>query len=625
MFTDIVGYTALMGNDEQKAFELLKKNREIQKPIIEEFNGRWIKELGDGVMASFNTVSDAVHAAIKIQEKCTNENLFHLRIGIHLGEVVFENDDVFGDGVNIASRIQAIAKPGAIYMSESVHLNVSNKQEINTRFVRLETLKNVSEPVKIYEVISEKKNSFPEPSQGKSIAVLPFVNMSNDPEQEYFGDGMAEEIINSLIHLKDLKVAGRTSSFQFKGKNLDLRELGQKLGVNTILEGSVRKQDNRLRITVQLINVSDGFHLWSEKYDREMVDVFAIQDEISLAITEKLKITLLEKDRELLTKTFTHNPEAYELYLKGRFQLNRRGSFILSAIEYFKQAIAIDPDYALAHVGYADAYGVAAGYGFYSGKAVMEKIKRGIDAAISLDPTIGEAYCSLASYYNLNRNWEESRKNFIKSIELKPKYSQAYAWYGMIYLGFVRGNFQEALKYGEIAIKLEPLSSICHADLAWTLHTAGRFEEAVTVSQTAIELDPNSFLSHYVAGISYLGLKEYEKAIRVYKSLSETSGNHQQAVNALIWCYCSKGNKIEAELLMNNLKKRSATEYIAGTYFGLSAAYLGDLDTAFASFERAFEEYDIQLFVLKHDPIVPASIRNDERYRILLGKMKFPE
>jgi len=231
LFTDIVGYTALMGKDEQKAFELLNKNRHIQKPIISQFNGRWIKELGDGVMASFNTVSDAVNAAIKIQESCTVAKEYQLRIGIHQGEVVLEDDDIFGDAVNIASRIQGIATPGGIYISESVHHNVANKKEIISRFVKEEILKNVKEPLKIYEVITVSTilsadlmvNEQSKKPQEKSIAVLSFVNMSNDPEQEYFSDGMAEEIINSLARIKDLKVAGRTSSFYFKRKNEDLQ------------------------------------------------------------------------------------------------------------------------------------------------------------------------------------------------------------------------------------------------------------------------------------------------------------------------------------------------------------------------------------------------------------------
>lgn len=278
MFTDIVGYTALMGNDEKKAFDILKKSREIQKPIIEQFNGHWIKELGDGVMATFNIVTDATNASIKIQESCNVAKDFQLRIGIHMGEVVFENDDVFGDGVNIASRIQSIANPGSIYISESVHNNVSNKQGIETRFVKEEMLKNVKEPVRIYEVLLSTtskssglstKEQFKKPTE-KSIAVLPFVNMSNDPDQDYFCDGLSEELLNVLSQVDSLRVAARTSSFSFKGKNLDILEIGRKLNVHSALEGSVRKSGNKLRITAQLINIEDGFRLWSERYDREL-------------------------------------------------------------------------------------------------------------------------------------------------------------------------------------------------------------------------------------------------------------------------------------------------------------------------------------------------------------------
>ena len=273
MFTDIVGYTALMGNDEQKAFTILSKNRALQKPIIEQFNGKWIKELGDGVMASFTTVSDAVNAAIKIQEDCNAAKDFQLRIGIHQGEVVFEANDIFGDAVNIASRIQSAAKPGCIYVSESVHNNISNKKDITTKFIKEETLRNVKEAVRIYEVMIANNPNPPLENKMKnisqnSIAVLPFTNMSSDPEQEFFSDGISEEIINMLAQVPGLKVSGRTSSFSFKGKNLDLRSIGEHLKVSHILEGSVRKSGNKLRITAQLIKVDDDFHLWSAAYYR---------------------------------------------------------------------------------------------------------------------------------------------------------------------------------------------------------------------------------------------------------------------------------------------------------------------------------------------------------------------
>jgi len=281
MFTDIVGYTTLMGSDEQKAIAILDKNRTLQKPIIEEFNGRWIKELGDGVMASFNTVADAVNAAVKIQEACNAAKNFQLRIGIHQGDVIFETDDIFGDAVNIASRIQSTAKPGCIYISESVHNNVSNKKDIHSKFVKEETLKNVKEAVRIYEVTMVNNSALTTENKAvtipvNSIAVLPFANMSSDPEQEYFSDGISEEIINMLAQVPGLKVVGRTSSFSFKGKNQDLRLIGEQLSVKHILKGSVRKAGNKLRVTAQLINVADGYHLYSENFDRGIDDIFEI-------------------------------------------------------------------------------------------------------------------------------------------------------------------------------------------------------------------------------------------------------------------------------------------------------------------------------------------------------------
>ena len=634
MFTDIVGYTALMGDDEQKAFELLKKNRQLQKPLIEQYNGKWIKELGDGVLASFSAATDAVQCAIAIQQSCNNISDLKLRIGIHLGDVVFEDNDVFGDGVNIASRIQALAPIGGIWISEPVYNNIANKKDIKTNFIRAEILKHVKEPIPIYEVINQiASEQFELTSKNvtgknleKSVAVLPFVNMSNDPEQEYFSDGIAEEIINSLAHLKDLKVSGRTSSSLYKGAKIDLREMGEKLGVSTVLEGSVRKHGNRIRIIAKLINAADGFHLWSEKYDRNMDDIFAIQDEIALAITEQLKITLLAKDRELITKTATQNAEAYELYLKGRFHVSRRGSSILTALQFFKQAISVDPNYALAYAGYSDALLISSFYGFFCGKDIMKEGKQAAETAIRLDDSLCEPYCSLGFYYTLYEwNWKESKKNFIRSMELNPGFAQAHSLYGLAYLNQVEGNFAEAEKHGKIAIRLAPLSAIDHADLSWTFYYAHRFEEALAVAKTGIELDANSFLSHRLAGLCYLALKQYEEAIDTFLYLMKISNRHQHALNSLIWAYCRNENFQEAKTLMNELETRSLTEYIAGATRGISAAYLGDIDIAFHYLEKAFNDRDSALLTLKYSPDVPTSLRNDTRFEALLERIGFPK
>jgi adenylate cyclase len=582
-------------------------------------------------------VTDAVNCACTIIKGSERVEGLKLRIGIHQAEVVFENNDVFGDGVNIASRLQALAPIGAIWISESVHKNISNKKGIETKFIREEFLKNVKEPVHIYEVnietiqLEQSYHSFTDKNlqkkiPEKSVAVLPFVNMSNDPEQDYFSDGIAEEIINSLAHIQDLKVTGRMSSFLFKGAKADFHEVGKKLGVSTVLNGSVRKQGNRLRITAQLINVEDGFHFWSEKYDRDMDDIFAIQDEIALAITEQLKITLFEKDRKAITRTFTQNTEAYELYLKGRFHINRRGSSIITGLHHFKQAIAIDPGYALAYSGYADANMLSGFYSFSPGKEVMNEIKHAAETAISLDDSLGEAYLSLAAYYLFFEwNWVEAKKNYKKSIELNPKHAQSHSLYGMIYLAWVEGKFDEAEKQGQIAIRLEPLSAIDHADLSWVLYTAHKFEEALTYAKTGIELDGNSFLSQRLAGLCYMALKRYEEAIDTFMYLMKISNRHQHALNGLIWAYASNGNVEEARELMTELEKRSVTEYIAGTHFGLSAAYLGDLDTALKYLEKAFDDRDFTLITLKYLPCVPASLRNDPRFQNLLDRIGFPK
>lgn len=633
MFTDIVGYTSLMGRDEQRAFDILKINREIQKPIIEEFHGQWIKELGDGVMSSFETITDAVMAALKIQEACIGLQDFQLRIGIHLGEVVFENGDVFGDGVNIAARIQAIANPGSIYISEFCHQNVSNKQGITTRFIKSEWLKNVKEQVKIYEVVAASQKSAPstvslsenQKAPEKSIAVLPFVNMSNDPEQEYFSDGMAEEILNSLAQLKSLKVASRTSSFWVKGKNVSLQEIGEKLKVSTILEGSIRKQGNRLRITAQLINVEDGFHLWSEKYDRNIDDIFAIQDEIALEITKQLKLTLLAVDKERITKSPTKNPEAYELYLKGIFYNNRRGNAVLTGLHCFEKAIALDPGYALAYNGYADAMILAAFYGFFPGTEVRDKIRQAIEKAIQLDPAPAEIYCTLAQYFiTMEWDWPQARKNYLKSLEINPNYAQANAYYGLAIFNHIEGNFQEGEKYGRIAVKLEPLSSIFHADLAWIIYNARRFEESLAIAKTGIELDGNSFLSHKIAGLSCIGLKRHDESIEIFKNLVSISNRNQYAIHYLIWAYCAMGNFTDSKILLEELELRSQTGFVTNTYLGISSAWLNEIDKALQYLEKGFRDWESMMITIKHAPHIPDRLAEDPRFKDLLDRIGFP-
>lgn len=631
MFTDIVGYTKLMGEDEQNAFELLQENRNLQKPIIEKFSGRWIKELGDGVMASFTTVSDAINAAINIQQVCNISQRFQLRIGINLGEVVFENEDMFGDGVNIASRIQAIAIPGGIYISESVHHNISNKKNIITQFVKTVRLKNVKEDVRIYQVVGENivcgniiSESQINISSEQSIAVLPFINMSNDPEKEYFSEGIAEEILNSLAHVNDLKVAGRSSSFQFKGKNISIREIGEKLKVQNVLEGSVRKQGNQLRITVQLINAANEFHLWSERYDREMDDIFIIQDEIALAVTEKLKITLREQEKTNINKKPSTNHEAYDLYMKGRFHLNRRGQGLKKALEYFQLALEKDPLLTLAYTGMAETYCLLSMYCVIPPHAGIPKARQFAEKAIQLKSSYAEAYTSLAfisAFYDWN--WKEAKNRFHRLFMINDNYVPAHYWY-CYYLSYVERKVDESINAAKKAAELlEPLVPLSHHVLSVMYINARQFEEGMKASKMSIELDANFFLGYTGLGLCFAGLNQYKDAIKAFKTAVLLSNRVPLKLAELCWAYFLSGNKAEVKKIAEELILRSQTEYISPLIMSCISYYSNNTENAFKYLEQAFEQHDTTLACIKAHPISDF-LRTDSRFQPFIEKLNFP-
>ena len=623
VFTDIVGYTSMMGEDEHNAIDVLVQNRKIHRNLISNYNGKWIKEMGDGVLASFQTVTDAVQCACSLLHECKAIEGLELRIGIHLGEVIFENGDIFGDGVNIASRLQSNAPVGTIWVSEVVHNNITNKKGMLSKFVHEQTLKNVKDPVRVFEVSiednytwhpatlqSEKPDVIPE----KSIAVLPFVNMSNDPDQEYFSDGIAEEILVSISHLKDLKVAGRTSSFQFKDVKIGLHEIGEKLGVRSVLEGSVRKQGDQLRVTAQLINVADGFHIWSESFDRKMENIFAIQDEIALAITEKLKVTLFENEVEVIYKTPTQNDEAYHLYLKGRFYLNKRGAEMKKGLDYFQQAVDLDPNFALAYAGIADTWALLAFYNVMQPHITMNKAREFALKALQLDHSLVEAQSALAfvaTFYDWN--WTEARRLFRIVLHNNTTYAHAHYWYS-IYLAWVEKDYEESLLEAAKAGEHEPMVAISHCIISGSNIYLGKYKEALEAAEMAVTLAPKSLLPNWYLGNALLALERYPDAIQALNAAADYSGRHQWALADLCRAYVLNDNIGDAEKMLDELKERSATEYISGLYLFIAAYALGQHEEAAAFLDLAIEQRDGILLGWRSLPTF-CEARNDPRYK----------
>jgi len=465
------------------------------------------------------------------------------------------------------------------------------------------------------------------PAPGKtqpSVAVLPFHDMSPDKDQDYFCEGMSEELLNALVKVEGLKVAARTSAFQFKGKDIDIRKIGEQLDVETVLEGSVRKAGNRLRVTAQLIKIADGYHLWSERYDREMEDVFAIQDEISLAIVDKLKVTLLRGEKEKLTKRHTVDPEAYKLYLQGRYFWNKRyKGGMKKALEYFQQAIDKDPVYALPYVGIADSFNVLGCWGFIPPHEAYQKATAALKKALEIDDTLGEAHVSLgfiSTFYDWD--WVAAENNFKKALELNPSYALVHCYYSL-YLSAI-GRFDEAIKEARKAQELDPLELIINGFLGVVYIFAQRHDEALEQLRKTLEMDPNFFFTTIWLGWGYSEKKMYEEAISFLQKTLTIEEDMTWTLAFLGRAYALSGQKNEALKILDRLNELSREKYVSS--FHKAVVYIGleEKDQALKHIEKGLSERDSFLAFSKVANWMD-NIRSDPRFKALLKKMKLDD
>jgi len=449
----------------------------------------------------------------------------------------------------------------------------------------------------------------------RSIAVLPFINMSADPEQEYFCDGMAEEIINALTHVENLRVIARTSTFAFKGEKIDIRKIGEQLNVESILEGSVRTAGNRVRISAQLINVADFSHLWSERYDRDMKDIFAIQDEISLAIVEALKVKLLKTEKAAIVKRHTEDLEAYNLYLKGNYywQMLRFDK----AIECYEQALQKDPHYALAYTGLASVYWWSSFFGNIPPNDAYPRAKEYAKKALEIDDTLAEAHASLG-VINMNYDWnfKAAEREFKQALHLNPNSALTHFQYS--FLLTLTEFHEEAISEAKRAQELDPLSSWINALVGKALFFSGRYDEAIEVLRITITMNPNYFYSHFVLGLAYRGKSMFEEAIAEFEKSVHLSGENSWIMAELAAAYYEFGKKSETEKIFDSLKQRSRDEYVAPMCFYWIHKVRGDHDQAFEWVKRACEEHDSFLPWLRVSPIEIARIPDEPRFQALL-------
>lgn len=463
-------------------------------------------------------------------------------------------------------------------------------------------------------LLAEKEKPLP------SIAVLPFVNMSADPEQEYFCDGMAEELINTLTKIENLRVPARTSAFAFKGEKIDMREIGRKLNVATVLEGSVRKAGNRLRITAQLINVADGYHLWSERFDREMDDIFAIQDEISMAIVSNLKVRLLRDEEDKLVKRHTEDPEAYSLYLKGLyFSFKASPEGIEKALQYFREAIDKDPNFALAYTGVAGAFSSLAIFSLLPTKEILPKVKAALDKALELDDTLAEAHATAASMaFWFEWDWKAAENHFKRALALNPGMASCralYAWYQL-----AMGRFDEAISEIKKAQELDPLMPLFYAQGTGIHLTVRKLDEAMDQFYKAIELDPNFGLAYFHGGRVYFLKGMMEEAISAFKKMLGLTPYPGWAECYLGMIYHLQGKKEKAENLLEEVIELKKKTYVSSVCIAILCHELGKLELAYEFYEKAIEERDILMPFIKVHP-EHEKHRSDPQFKSLLKKM----
>ncbi len=668
MFTDIVGYSAMMQKNERLAMVAAQTHESIVAGAMDQFKGQVANFMGDGSLCKLTSITDALDASLLIQTKCLESNpSIPLRIGIHWGDILETDGKIYGDGVNIASRIEGQGIPGSVLFSKDIYDQIKNKSKYEAHNLGTFALKNIQEPVTIFalanaplkvpRVLPEKTPTTSKPKSvssrsriilsilgilmlvvvafylfgvfptsqvvsnavdERSIAVLPFTNEGNDDSQEYFAKGLSEDLIGALSKSKSIKVAARSSSFSFKKDEMDIRQIGAQLGVASVLDGSVRKTEDVLIVNVELVDVSNGFALWNESFEKSPDDIFEIRDDITKMIIAQLGGEDAEIER--IWSPAMENVEAYNLFLRGRHAWNlRTRNSLEAAVGYLQDCIALEPNYVDALAALADTYAVLGFYDYLPPSEAFQKSRSYAKDVLALDPEMAKAYATLgyvALYYDWD--WSEAEKQFLLSIEKDPRYEVAHQWYTNFLVAM--GRFDEAEKHAERALTLDPRSLIINAVQGWVSYYARQYERSILQFNEALKLDENYALTYLFKGSAELMLKHYDDALSSFQKAMELSGETplNKAYLAIANAYAD--NLEEAGEMLNDLQTKQ--DYVPAYEMSKLNLALGNLDRAISWLTVAYDQRSHSLAFLQVDPQLDG-LRDYPQFQELLEKMNF--
>ena len=631
MFTDMADYTTMSEKNEALALTLLEEHRNLLRPVFARHGGREVKTIGDGFLVEFPSALEAVRCALEIQQimdtrnrRVPSDRKILLRVAVHLGDVEHRDGDIYGDAVNIASRITSLADPGGICITQQVYDHVRNSDEFRMVTLGQNQLKNVQTPTQVYTVlppIAGAKRARSESLEPRRVAALPLTILSSDHQDEYFADGLTEEIINTLSSIPELRVIARTSVMKYKQATKSVGEIGRELKVGTILEGSVRKAGGRVRITIQMIDVGSEVPIWAQKYDRELEDVFKIQTDIAERVAEALKVQLLRENRILIEQKAPEDIGAYVLYLRGRYYWSKRTKGDLEkAMSYFEEAIRKEPNYALAHAGMADCYTLMGRHLYLPRKEAYPNAKKYANTALELNDNLAEAHTALAAVLMIyDWDWDAAEEHFQHAIHLNPNYANAHYLHSVLLQTI--GRLEESVVAAEKAQALDPLSPVIGMGVVQAYFFSEQYDKAIDECHRYLEMNPREVVAQDFLVHLQVQNGQFEKAAEEATRLVEISERKAENVAHLAYVRAVSGKTEEAKKLFETALAESRRGYSNPTIFITVYSILEDQDNALRWAEEALKAGKIAFPSLRFSPDLK-KFRTDSRYHSLLTKVQ---